>query len=32
MNMEFEEKSRKMKNDFEKTLDEKNQVLPTVCL
>lgn len=25
MNMEFEEKSRKMKNEFEKTLDEKNQ-------
>ena len=27
MNNEFEERSKKMKNDFEKTLKEKNQVL-----
>ena len=26
MNSEFEERSKKMKNDFEKTLNEKNQV------
>jgi len=27
MNSEFEERSKKMKNEFEKTLKEKNQVL-----